>query len=169
MKQIKPILIFTLLLGIANLALAQNDGVYKTLHKVINVDNRFFFSGKFYEKALFFTINMAVNEKGVIDSVLFSDEKNEDLIQLFDLPKISRELKKNKTDFVEHKNEILVLMVMISRGDDYFLSFNNGEQIVNNWKQISLTANKIKGTNRKQVFLTPVLINAKGPKHYDKY
>ncbi|WP_143095970.1 hypothetical protein [Pedobacter insulae] len=169
MNKIRILFLLILLSGIANFALAQDSNMYKTLVKTINVNSSFFHSGDFYEKAVFFTINMSVNEKGMIDSVIFSNEKNKDLTSLLDITKISLELKKNKTDFIRHKNEVLVLLVMVSRGENYFLNFKNGEEILNNWIEISSTANKIKIPKRKQIFLSPMLINSQGAKYPDKF
>ncbi|MCY1513020.1 hypothetical protein D9M68_475010 [compost metagenome] len=171
MKHIKIILACILLSGTFNYLNAQENAMYEVIRKTVhkNENDSAFTSKKFYEKALFFTINMVVNQKGVIDSVVFSDEKNETLNRLFDFPKISRELKKHKTAFATHRNEILVLLVMISRGEYYFTSFSNGEEITNNLRKISSIQVKLKDLNKKQIFLSPLLISSRGGKYHDKF
>lgn len=62
MKKLKIIILF--LIGVSvNFAHAQEERMYNTLQTLIEVNNRYFSSEKFYEKALFFSINMSVDKK----------------------------------------------------------------------------------------------------------
>jgi hypothetical protein len=163
----KTLLLLTLILFSLNFAYAQqNKSLYKSLRNAIDLNQRVFVSEKFFEKAVFFSVNISVDEKGIVDSVFFSDEKNEDLNKILSFKNIREVLIKNKKDFVGNKNEVLVLIVMISRGEDYNLKFNNSEEIIKNWIAIGVTSKKINELEKKQIFLGPLLINARGAKNY---
>ncbi len=49
------------------------------------------------------------------------------------------------------------------RGDD-FIKLNNGNQLLSQWLAIAATASENEKTNRKQLFLSPIIIHSRGKK-----
>lgn len=160
MRQLKISLIFLFIIGTKFFCAAQDMAMYKTLHKLISVKEDLYFTDKYYEKGFLFTLNMMVNSEGIIDSVEFSNFRNDELSKLLDFKKIKTSLLNNKVDFINHKNEVLVLFVMIMRGDDAMTTLENGNQIRADWLNIINTAKSF--SNRKQTILIPMLISSVG-------
>ena len=161
MKYITICVVISLILGTANVAVSQKRSIYDKLGKLIKV-NEGFYTDKYYEKGFLFSINMGVNSKGLIDTVLFSHYRNDELSQLIDFAKIREGLKKDRISFKSHKNETLVLLVMIVRGDNAMININNGNQLLQNWSDIITSARDVQDSKRKQVFLIPMQISAIG-------
>lgn len=160
MSSIKKFAILLVFLSMPIIGYTQDKGIYHALHKLVVVNNSLYLSDKYYEKGFVFSMHMDVNPKGLIDSVTFSHYRNDELGKLVDFSKIREGLLQNKVDFRKHKNEVLILLVMIMRGDDAMTTLTNGNQIRENWLNIINSTKSF--TNRKQVFLTPMLISSVG-------
>ncbi|MES2416578.1 MAG: hypothetical protein V4541_00235 [Bacteroidota bacterium] len=161
MKHIKVYLFFLALIGAITTVSAQDKGIYGALNKLIKV-NDLFYTDKYYDKGFLFSISIGVNPKGIIDTVMFSHYRNDELGQLINFNEIKNGLKKNKTDFLAHKNEMLVLLVMIIRGGNALTMLTNGNQLRENWINIIDSSREL--SKRKQFLLTPMLISSTGKK-----
>lgn len=160
MKYLKAYLIFLIIISTTITSAAQDNEIYNSLFKLIKLDNELFYSDKYFEKGFVFSVHMAVNRKGVIDSVTFSHFRNDDLSKLVDFDKIKTGLMQNKKDFRKYKKEVLILIVVIIRGDYGMTILNNGNQIKENWMNIISSTRSF--PNRKQIFLGPMLISSEG-------
>ena len=153
-------LLLVLILASTTNILAQDNKLYNLIGKTINVDDSFF-TDKYYEKGYVFSVNMGVNSKGVIDTVIFSHYRdNDELGQLINFNKIRNDLTNNNIRLKEYKNKILVLMVMIIRGDNAMIGITNGNQLLDNWKNIINCSAEL--PREKLVHLIPVLISSVG-------
>lgn len=160
MKYLKASLIFLIFISTPIISLAQNNEILKSLYKLILVDNTLFFSDEYLEKGFVFSLQMEVNSKGTVDSVTFSHFKNDELMKLINFDKIKAGLIENKKDFKNYKNEIVIVIVFIMRGDYGMTRLNNGNQIKENWINIINTMGLF--PNRKQILLPPLLISSEG-------
>jgi hypothetical protein len=131
------------------------------LNKTIDVKEEVFFSNKFYDKAFVFSVNVDINSKGVIDTVTFSHYRyHDELGQLIDFSKIKDDLKNKKIRLKKYKNSIAVLLVMVIRGDNAMITVTNGNQLLNNWKDIIQSSAEL--PRKKLVHLTPRVISSVG-------
>ncbi|MBB2146194.1 hypothetical protein GM921_11905 [Pedobacter sp. LMG 31464] len=160
--KIKLILLVTLTIFSTTVCHAQNDKMYNALHKAIKLNDKAFYSDEFYEKAHAFSINIGVNNKGIVDTVIISKKDDKELNKLFDFKTIINKIQMDKLNFIGYKNELLALVVMVFRGDDYFLKINNGDQLISEWLAISSTTSKNEKMKRKQIFLSPIVIESRG-------
>ena len=157
-KNFKLLLVF--LFVSATNVFAQDNKLYDLIRKTIDVNDSFF-TDKYYDKGYVFSVNMGVNSKGVIDTVIFSHYRdNDELGQLINFNKIRNDLTNNNIRLKEYKNKILVLMVMIIRGDNAMIAITNGNQLLDNWKNIINCSAEL--PREKLVHLIPVLINSVG-------
>ena len=157
-KNFKLLLVF--LFVSATSVFAQDNKLYDLIRKTIDVNDSFF-TDKYYDKGYVFSVNMGVNSKGVIDTVIFSHYRdNDELGQLINFNKIRNDLTNNNIRLKEYKNKILVLMVMIIRGDNAMIAITNGNQLLDNWKNIINCSAEL--PREKLVHLIPVLINSVG-------
>lgn len=160
MKYLKICLIFLIVISTTIISSAQENEISKSLYKLIKVDHNLFFSDQYFEKGFVFSLQIEVNSKGTIDSVTFSHFRNDELMKLIDFDKIKAGLIENKKDFKKYKNEVLVVIVFIMRGDYGITKLNNGNQIRENWINIINTMGLF--PNRKQILLPPLLISSEG-------
>lgn len=142
---------------------AQDDKIYNTLRKSIKLNEKAFGSDEFYEKGYALSISLGVNNKGKIDTIIISQKDNKELNKLFDFEKIISTVKADKQSFKPYKNEFIILLVILMRGDD-FIKLNNGNQLLSQWLAIAATASENEKTNRKQLFLSPIIIHSRGKK-----
>jgi len=144
------------------MALSQDKRIDKLLLKLISVNEKEFHSDNFYEKSFMFSITIGVDKNGTVDTVITSDNGDKELNQLVDFNKIRKGLKGSNIYFKPHKNEVLVLLVSVIRGDYDYLKINNGNQYVRDWRAIIKNSVEIKIKDRPQIFLPPILIEAHG-------
>ncbi len=165
----KTIIMVALLLCQAHLLRAQHDKMYDSFRKLIVVNQDLFHSDAFYDKSIVLSISIGVNKVGVVDTVIYSGGgDNVDITRLFNQKKITAGLKANKTDFRSNKNEFLILMVMVIRGDENFIKIDNGNQVLDNWISIVKNSNYINSTGRRQILLTPIVISSRGKAIIDR-
>ena len=165
----KTLLIVALLTCQVNLLKAQHDKMYDYFGKLIVVNEKLFHSDAFYEKSIVLSISIGVNKAGLVDTVIYSGGGDKvDIGRLFNLKKITAGLKANKSDFRSNKNEFLVLMVMVIRGDENFITIENGNQILDNWLSIAKNSNYINSTGKRQILLTPIVISSRGKAIIDR-
>ena len=156
----KILIIFGFIFSQINLSTAQ-EKTDRNFQNVIKLKDGAFLSDDFYNKSLVFSISIDVGKLGMVDTVIYSDNENTDIGKLFDLKKITTELKANKTEFKKYKNEFVVFMVVVIRGEEYFLKIENGNQNLANWQSIAKISNDIRRTGRRQISLPPVLFYSK--------
>lgn len=170
MKTLKNIAIIIILtLGQANLLKAQSHKLHDPFDKLLEINNNFYRSDTFYDKSIVLSISIGVNKTGMVDTVIYSGgNDNVDIGRLFNLKKITAGLKANKTDFRSNKNEFVVLMVMVVRGDENFITIKNGNQILENWISIVDNSNSIVHTGKRQIFLPPILFYSRGKSIIDR-
>lgn len=136
MKNRITILIALVLLLTSNV-FGQDDKLYQLLGKTVNVNDSFF-TNKYLEKAYLFSVNMIVDKKGLIDSVVFSHyREDDDLGQIINFKKIKTDLTSSKIKLAKYKNKILVLMVFIIGRNDIMINIDNGHQLRDNWLNIT--------------------------------
>ena len=164
MKTLKNSVIIIILIFIQiNLLKAQSHKLHDPFDKLLEINNNFYRSDTFYDKSIVLSISIGVNKTGMVDTVIYSGgNDNVDIGRLFNLKKITAGLKVNKTDFRSYKNEFVVLMVMVIRGDENFITIENGNQVLDNWISIVKNSNYIVSTGKRQIFLPPMLFYTRG-------
>lgn len=130
--------------------------------QLIKVNEEYFRSDRYIEQAYIFSVNIGVNQYGVVDTVLFSNETDQTLNEIFDFNQIRKNLMHNSTFFVAHKNEILVLLVSLIRGDTGMLQLTNSKAYLRAWQGVTKTARELNKLKRPQCFLSPRTISMLG-------
>jgi hypothetical protein len=163
MKTIRKILIIVVLFVCqANLLMAQKNKTPSSFRDLIDVNEKVFRSDGFYNKSIFFSINIEVNKLGLVDTVIYSGDNDEDINRMFDLKKITAGLKANRTEFKTYKNEFLVLMVVVIRGEHDLLRIENGNQNLAYWLSIANKSDDAIKRGKRQVLLSPIIIYSRG-------
>lgn len=136
---------------------AQHTEVLNVINRLLRENQTYTLDKEFWDKGMVFTINIDVNEKGVVDSVFISNRNNK---KGLDFDKIVYSLKANNKDFIAFKNNLLVLLVFIYKGDEYNMVIKNGNDFLADF--LAISENSSKNTKSKkgkhQVFLSPLVI-----------
>jgi len=104
------------------------------------------------KKAFIYSVNIAVNKLGKIDSVYFSKVENVDLGKVVNLNAIKSNIMANKDFFKKYKSCVIVAPVMIINLNDQFISFQN--ELVKEWNSLFPDVAKFK--NRRTVLCKPI-------------
>jgi hypothetical protein len=156
------ILLITLLLCQSMATKAQDDKLYNTISKSLVLNKKVFYSDDFYNKSVMFSISVGFNKSGTIDTIIYSGTENKLLNRLFDLKELTKGLNANKNNFKSYKNEFVVLMVAMVRGDESFIQIENGNQHLSDWESMIKNSVYIQNTGRRKLLLTPMLIHTRG-------
>ncbi|MFC4212619.1 hypothetical protein ACFOWA_15570 [Pedobacter lithocola] len=103
-------------------------------------------------KAFIYSINIAVNKLGIIDSIYFSKTENIDLGKAINLEKIKATIMSNTIFFKRYKNCVVIAPVMIINLNDQFISFQN--ELLREWSALFPDIQKFK--NRRIVLCKPI-------------
>ncbi|MCY1514486.1 hypothetical protein D9M68_490300 [compost metagenome] len=123
--------------------------------QLIKINEEYFKSDRYFEQAYIFSVNIGVNQHGVVDTVLFSNETSKRLNEIFDFNQIRKNLMNNGTFFNAYKNEILVLLVSLIRGDTGMIQLRNSKEYLEDWKNVAKTSHELYKLKRPQLFLNP--------------
>lgn len=125
----------------------------KYLANLIMVDRGLYLSDEYKSKSYIFCIGISVNQKGMVDSVSYSDGTILFLNRLIDFKKITSSLKKEKQLFLNYKNKVLVLPVFLVRGDSGLA--DNLDTMEDSWKGMIALINQYHRSEKKPIILTP--------------
>lgn len=114
---------FFLIMCLSICTKAQVSPLQKSLVKIIKIDENLFKSNSnFNNKNFIVFIGISVNKFGLVDTVIYNKRdlthEKDQLRQLINFESIATVIKQNKKDFKPYKNEFLVLMIYLRRGDD---------------------------------------------------
>lgn len=153
----KLIFIFLIFLISSATVKAQHAEVLNMINKLLRENQTYSLDKDFWDKGMVFTISIDVDEKGQVDSVFISNRKNK---KGLDFDKIVSALKTNNKDFMAFKNDIVVLLVFIYKGDEYNMAIKNGNDFLADFLAISENSTKIRRikSGKRQVFLSPLVI-----------
>lgn len=96
----------------------------------------------FIKKAFIFSISVAVNKLGKIDSVYFSKTENVELGNAMDINQIKKSVITEKTFFSIYKNCVVIIPVMGLNLNDQYIS--NQHQLLREWESLFSNVNKFK-------------------------
>lgn len=115
-----------------NSAMAQKSDMHSKIEKLL-LDARAYngfieLSPEYFQKGFVFGLAVSVNDKGMVDSVVFTNQtKTLDSLVLF--KRASENFKKDKKSFLGHKNTVFVTLVLVRRGyDDAITNFPDAFQ-----------------------------------------
>ncbi len=147
------------ILTILALTLFSTVGMAQTLtlnaiKQAVVVDKKKYVSPEYKGKSYVFSLGIAVNSKGLIDTIVHSESPLFST-NLIDMKKVALQLKSDKNTFTDHKNKFLFILVHLKRGDD--IKIKSPMSLDKDWVNL-ITNNETVRKGRKITFLDPILI-----------